>query len=170
MNYQRSKEFWIAFLVNFFFPGGGHIYAGDTERGVLLLIFYLLSCALIPALYFTAAPALGIWIYALATSKKVVDEYEDKVETQKKEIVEHEKQFINTQEFIENLNKANQLFLAEIINAKEFEARKNSIINELTYKKLKDEPDNLLLSLVTLKQSGVLSTSDVQLIKRNILQ
>lgn len=166
---EPKKEFWIAFLINFFFPGGGHIYAGKTEKGAWLLVISFICAILTPLVYITIVASIVIWIYTLVTSQSVVDEYNKGIIEIEKKSVEEEKTHIHIQEFIEGLNNTNQLFSSEIISEQEFNSRKNSIISQLSYKKLVEDPDKLLLSLVPLKQSGVLSEEEIKEIKKYIL-
>jgi TM2 domain-containing membrane protein YozV len=43
----------MAAVLNFFFPGVGHMYAGHIFQGLIVLV-------LIPALYFAAIPTVGL--------------------------------------------------------------------------------------------------------------
>lgn len=72
------KEPAIAVLISFFIPGVGHLYAGDTNTGVLLLAIYLgilifdfiLAFTIIGILLFvlTIPASLIVWIYAMVDS------------------------------------------------------------------------------------------------------
>ena len=170
MSTQVKKEFWIAFLINFFFPGGGHIYAGDTEKGVWILAIYLVCWILTPFIYIPGIVVLGTWGYALFTSKSVVEEYNENLIEQKEKAEKEEKKKIDVQEFIEQLDKAKQLFSAEIISENEFIDRKRSIISQLAFKSLDDNPDELLLAIASMKQSGDITDDEIKDIKKYILQ
>ena len=66
-----TKNEVVAVLISFILPGVGHIYAGKTKKGVLLLILYIV-------LFLTVIGIIGsviIWIYALIDSYKTVQAY-----------------------------------------------------------------------------------------------
>ena len=162
---EQKKEFWIAFGINFFFPGGGHIYAGYTNNGVVLLVVYLSACALTPALYFPGLVVVGIWIYALIKSKEVVEKFNNRIETKKLAEEQEEANTITSAQFISLINKANQLLAAEMISETEFQAKKQTIISELQFKKFSGDKDDLLLGLAPLKKMGTIADEELQLIK-----
>jgi hypothetical protein len=159
---NQRKEFWIIFGINFFFPGGGHLYAGDTNKGVVLLILYLIGLGLTPVLYIPGFVALGAWIYALVNSKEVLDAFDANKEAQ----AEAESKLISPEQFISSINRANQLLSSEMISEVEFVARKQSIISDLQFKKLNGDKDDLLLGLAPLKKNNTISADELKEIKK----
>ena len=163
----QKKEFWIAFGINLFFPGGGHLYVGDTNKGVGLLLTYFIAWGLMPFFYFFPnIIVLGVWIYALVNSKAIVDAYNQGIDEKNKSRDEEEAKRITAEQFVSSINKANQLFSAEIISEAEVQAKKQSIISDLQFKTLHDDQDDLLLGLVPLKRNGVITDEELQQIKK----
>lgn len=163
---DQKKEFWIAFGLNFLFPGGGHIYAGETNNGVGLLIAYFIAWILTPVLILPGFIVFGIWVYAMLKSREVVDKYNATVENRK---ADEEKEMANTvdaEKFIASINKANQLLAADMISDKEFDAKKQAIISELQFKKFSGDQDDLLLGLAPLKKNGIISEDELADIKK----
>ena len=72
------KEPAIAVLISFFIPGVGHLYAGDTNTGVLLLaicfgilvmdLFLFVTIIGILLFVLTIPASLIVWIYAMVDS------------------------------------------------------------------------------------------------------
>ncbi len=163
---EKKKEFWITFGINFFFPGGGHIYAGDTNNGVMLLLVYFVALGLTPFIYFPGIIALGVWIYALVKSKEIVEEYNQGIDAKNQSKEEEAAKRITAEQFVSSINKANQLFSAEMMSNAEFQAKKQSIISDLQFKTLNDDQDDLLLGLVPLKKNGIITDEELQQIKK----
>jgi len=166
---EQKKEFWIAFGINFFFPGGGHIYAGDSHKGVRLLVFYLISWVLTPFIYVPGFVVVGVWIYALVKSREVVDTYNNKIEAEKEAAVKEEEKSITPEQFVSAINKANQLYVSEMISEPEFKVKKQTIISEFQFKKFIGDKDDLLLGLAPLKKNGTISEDELQEIKKILL-
>ncbi len=166
---EQKKEFWIAFLINFFLTGGGHIYARATGLGAGLLAANIISWALTPAIPFFMIVVIITWVYALATSKEVVEAYNKKIDA-KKVAKEANKtaNSITPEQFISSINKANELFAAEIITEVEFQAKKQTAISDLQFKNLNGDEDDVLLGLVSLKKNGAVTAEELQQIKKII--
>ena len=141
-NVEQRREFWIAFGLNFIFPGGGHIYAGETKPGIVMLVIYLFSIGLTPFIYFPGLIVIGIWLYALIKTNEVVEAFN--LEIEKKRKIDEEKK-ITSEQFVTLINKANQLFVSEIISEDEFKAKKQNIISDLQFKTFIGKQDDLLL-------------------------
>lgn len=169
MSSESSANFWIAFVINFFLPGGGHLYAGDSDRGTIILIINIVCWALTPALVVTVLGVLGTWIYALVTTQEAVEERNKEIEKERKKEIEKEKKRLSIQEFVGKFEKAQKLKSADIISEEEFLNKKDSIIRELSYKKIDGEPDDILLAIAPLKQGNVLEKEEVDEIKKYVL-
>jgi hypothetical protein len=125
MEKMERKEFWIAILINLLLPGGGHIYVGH-KNGVPLLVVNIISWALTPFLSFPFLGAIVTWIYALATTRSVVDECNAKVDESEKEVKEAQEKYIKLDEFIESFNKIQLMISSKIIDQSEYDERKRA--------------------------------------------
>jgi len=163
---EQKKEFWIVFIINFFLPGGGHIYAGDTNKGVVLLVTDIIVWTTVSIFVFPLIVALGIWAYALYDSKKVVEMYNQKIEMKKVAEEQEKANTITPEKFVSLMKKANQLLVADAISKIEFQERKQAIISDLQFKKFKGEKDDLLLSISKLKKDGTVNEEELQQIKK----
>lgn len=61
----------VAILLNFFIPGLGHIYSGLTQKGILILVLYIVS-AILTVVVVGFVLALIIWVWALIDVNKCV--------------------------------------------------------------------------------------------------
>ncbi len=163
---EQKKEFWIAFGINFFFPGGGHIYAGDSNKGIGLLITYIIAWALTPELIVPAIIVIGVWIYALVKTREVIDTYNHDIDAKKEDQAKEELNSITAEQFVTSINKINQLFVSEMFTEAEFKAKKQALISELQFKKLKSDHDDMLLGLAPLKKNGIISDEELKDIKK----
>ncbi len=164
---REKREIWVALLLNFFFPGAGHIYAGK-QSGIPLLIASGV-CIVLSGLILPVLPLLGIWIYALATTRDVVDEYNSQAEAHAAKARTQTANQITPEDFVHQVSKARQLLAAGIIDEAEFSARKSSSILDLQFKTLKGDVDDLLLRIAPLKQANVLSDEEIASIKKALL-
>ncbi len=76
---------------------------------------------------------------------------------------------MNTDSFIERLEKFARLHHHDMLTEAEFRDRKNVVISELTQKRLSKSPEDFLYDIILLKDTGVLDDSDVQRIKTIVL-
>lgn len=120
-------------------------------------------------LIFPLLPLLGIWIYALATTRDVVEEYNRQAEANEAKARTDAAKQITPEDFIRQLSKAHQLLAAGIIDAAEFSAKKASYIQDLQFKTLKGDVDDLLLGIAPMKQANVLSDEEIATIKKALL-
>jgi len=163
---EQKKEFWIALGINFFLPGGGHIYAGDSNKGIALLIAYLVAWALTPELILPGVIVVGIWIYALLKSREVVDLHNQKIDSLAEAAAVQESKSITAEQFVSSINKANQLFVSDMISEAEFVAKKQTVISDLQFKKFQGDQDDLLLGLAPLKKNGTITDDELLDIKK----
>jgi hypothetical protein len=164
----NKKELWIALLLNFFIPGVGHIYAGKQSPGVPLLIASVI-CVILSAFVLPLFALLGIWIYALATTRQAVEECNRQVDADEAKATADAANHITPEAFGRQLSKAHQLFTAGIIDAAEFSAKKCSCIQDLQFKTLKGDVDDVLLAIAPMKQANVLSDEEVAAIKKALI-
>lgn len=164
----NKKELWIALLLNFLIPGAGHIYAGKQSPGIPLLIASVV-CVVLSGLILPLLPLLGIWIYALATTREVIEEYNRQLEADEAKATADAANQITPEAFGRQLSKAHQLFTAGIINAAELSAKKSLYIQDLQSKTLKGEVDDFLLTIAPMKQANVLSDEEIASIKKALL-
>lgn len=71
----NKKSEGLALILSLLIPGLGHIYVGQTNRGVMILIGFIV-CAILGAFLFV--PWIGnlvLWIYGMYDSYKLTDEY-----------------------------------------------------------------------------------------------
>lgn len=120
---ESKKEVWITLLINFFAPGGGHWYAGES-KGIPILIVTMVAGVFTAFFIFPAVVAFVLWIYTMATSKSVVDSYNAILV--EKEIADEKakSKLITPEDLAVDINKVNKLLASEIINETEFEALK----------------------------------------------
>ena len=175
----QPKQFWLAFVLNFFLPGAGHLYAGRNQTGAILLIANVISWSL-TFIYIGFVGVLITWVWALVDSDAVVkaynsalaekkQQYQERVREEEEERAKSEQEkketVMTSKDILDALNKANKLYSSEIITQAEFVERKATIIGELQFKKVEGDPDDLLLAIVPLVNSGVISQEEVKAIK-----
>jgi len=168
----EPKQFWIALLLNLVLPGAGHLYAGQNQVGVILLIINIVSWALVVT-GIGVIGVLGSWIYGLATTDRVVKAFNVKVgesqeiiEQQTKEEQDRLKNVVSSQAVAESFMKAHKLRSLDIITEPEFVARKAAIIGALRFKTIDGDPDDILLALAPMKQAGAISVDEVSALKK----
>ena len=157
---DSKKEVWIALMINFFAPGGGHWYAGES-KGIPLLIVTMVAIVLMPFLYFPGVIVFALWVYTMATSKNVVDSYNAILVEKEIEDEKTKSKLITPEDLAAEVNKANKLLASEIINKTEFEALKQEILNNLQFKILKGSTSDFLLALAPLKKNGLLTDDEI---------
>jgi hypothetical protein len=72
-------------------------------------------------------------------------------------------------DFISSCTKVFKLFKSGILTQEEYVERKKAIIAELVTKQIIGEPDDFLVSILSLKENNILEISDIQKIKAIIL-
>lgn len=169
---SEPKQFWIAFLLNFVLAGAGHLYAGKNQVGAVLLVVNVVSWALV-ATGVGIVGVLGSWIYGLATTDKVIKEFNARVAQgeqirakQRAEDLKRQANLVEAQEVAEAFMKAHKLRSLEILTEPEFSARKAAIIGELRFKKIQGDPDDILFALVPMKQAGAISDDEITSLKK----
>ena len=76
---------------------------------------------------------------------------------------------VNTDSFIERLEKFAKLYHHDMLTDEEFRDRKNAAISELTQKRLSKPPEDFLYDIINLRDTGVLDDSDMNRIKTIVL-
>jgi TM2 domain-containing membrane protein YozV len=71
------KKTWLSVFASFLFPGVGHFYLGETKKGFLLLISYIVSL-LLTIVVIGFIPMVIIWIYSMVDSYKLTSVINDK--------------------------------------------------------------------------------------------
>lgn len=157
---DSKKEVWIALLINFFAPGGGHWYAGDS-KGIPIFIVTIVAGVLMPFLYFPGIIVFGLWVYSMATSKNVIESYNSLLVEKEIEDEKTRSKLFTPEQLAAEVNKANKLLASEIINETEFEALKQEILNNLQFKILQGSTSDFLLALAPLKKNGLLTDDEI---------
>ena len=80
-----------------------------------------------------------------------------------------EQNTVNTDSFIERLEKYGRLHHHDMLTDEEFRDRKNAAISELAQKRLNKAPEDFLYDIIALKDTGVLDDSDMNRIKTIVL-
>lgn len=71
-----GKSAGLGIVLSFLFAGLGHLYAGKIERGLGILIVYVLLLAT-SFLIFTTIIAIVLWIWAMVDVYGTIDEYNE---------------------------------------------------------------------------------------------
>jgi len=176
----QPKQFWVAFVLNFLLAGAGHIYAGRNQTGAIFLVVNVISWALV-VIYIGWVGVMITWIWALADTDAAVKAFNTELEEKKGQIeekTEKEKQeratdeqekketVVTSKDIVEALMKSNKLFSSEIISKEEFEERKATLIGGLQFKEIEGDPDDVLLAIAPMVQSGVISQDEVKALKK----
>jgi len=172
MNLEK-KEPWIAILLSVLIAGAGHIYCGQTTKGVVFIIIDII-------LWFTIFGAIIFGIYAIIDSYNLAKDINFQIEQEErrkannlqKEKLEKEKAVklkkeleISADSFIEEFKKNYKLFKAEIYSEEEYKSKKDALINKLATKKISCSIEDFLASLITLKEQKILSIEEINKIK-----
>ena len=138
----------------------------------VLLVVNVVSWALV-ATGVGIVGVLGSWIYGLATTDKVIKEFNARVAQgeqirakQRAEDLKRQASLVEAQEVAEAFMKAHKLRSLEILTEPEFSARKAAIIGELRFKKVQGDPDDILFALVPMKQAGAISDDEITSLKK----
>ena len=78
------KSAGVTFLLNFFFPGGGHLYASGGRAGGGILTISIICSILTYYIYVPAFLVLLLWIYTLATSGAITAEHNSELKFERK--------------------------------------------------------------------------------------
>mgnify|MGYP005624649615 CR=1 FL=1 len=165
---KEKKDFWIAFGLNFIFPGAGHWYAGETKVGGRLVVGYSISLLITLFTGYSGALMVFIWVYSLIKIKEVVEDYNYTLRCEIKAEEKEQEKIVTPEKFVSSINKANQLFAAEMISEAEFQAKKQTIISDLQFNKFVGDLDELLLALAPLKKSETITDDELQAIKKRV--
>ena len=161
---QQPRRFWIAFLLNFLLPGAGHIYVGNNQHGVWLIVGNVLGWTLVP-FGVGFVPVIGTWLYSLATIDSECKKYNESFVAAEAAAEGRRQAEVDIAEILGLVNSASQLLSAGMINAEEFTVRKLAAISLLSVRRLREPADQLLLALVPYRAKGLLSDDELTRIK-----
>jgi TM2 domain-containing membrane protein YozV len=174
----QKKTPGLAAVLAFFIPGLGHIYCGQIGKGVIFLLSFILGSFLL------VLPGVIVWIYSMVSAYNLAQEINDKndliiakyneqnkieEEIISKQKQEEENKTLYIDIFKQSLLKNSKLYKNELINLKEFNDRKNNLINELSFKQINVSQEDFLFELIPLKENLILDSDDMLKIKSYIL-
>lgn len=190
INYKQKKSSGITFVFNFcVVPGSGFIYLGDKyiTRGIIFVLinFFLVFITIISsgAGFILLIP---FWIIMIVLGFSATEEYNESVEIYNKNVnenaqMEYQKKQkmikeneihsrkVKCVEFVDKLEKYNKLLKNELLTEKEFNDKKQKLINEIVLYKVAENPEDFLSVILDLKVKDILTNEDLQNIKKSIL-
>jgi TM2 domain-containing membrane protein YozV len=180
---HMKKSVGPALLINFFFPGGGHLYASGGRKGGGMLLMSIL-CALTSMLIIPAFIFLLIWIYALATSSDVVQEYNNALEAESRTLEERKvskeraerlaeeakaaenASFLSGSKLAQGFMKISALLSAQVLSEEEARALKRKLMMESSACWTDEEPADFLAPFASLLSDGVLTRDELEGVKK----
>ncbi|HKZ57840.1 MAG TPA: DUF6677 family protein [Thermodesulfovibrionales bacterium] len=69
------KDSRLALILSMIFPGLGHIYNGQTDKGILFLIAGALSCIMILLFVVGMVTGSAVWIWGVVDAYKTAEEF-----------------------------------------------------------------------------------------------
>lgn len=168
----QNKSESTAVLLSFLIPGIGQIYAGNTERGAIMIIlsimFGFISMATGGVFLLIQIP---YWIWGMVDAADQARKSNDKssglqVQEQKKqeEVAVVMATTISAPEFSTQIGKLWDLYEAGIFDDAEFASKKSVVINSLTLKKPREGAEDFLSGIIPMIGKS-LSKEDVIKIK-----
>lgn len=169
----ERKDPRLAAFLSFLIGGGGQLYCGKVNRGILFIIIDLI-------LWFTIFGAIIFGIFAMIDAyniakdinfqidfkekenEKEIDAKNEKGKLAEKKRIENE---ISIEYFIDSLKKNHKLYSTEIYSSEEYMKKKNTLISSLASKKIKCSSEDFLASLIPLKEQEILSIDEINKIK-----
>ena len=174
----KEKSAAIATALSFLWTGVGHVYAGKEERGVVLIVVYLVLAIL-------SASTMGMflilllpfWIWGMIDASKAANEHnsqlkkakEDREAEQEKAQAKKEqirKETTDTSEFVEQIEKLSKLYAANFLSEDEYLAKKKALILSLLDKKPQGDPIDFFAALVPSIEKKYLTEEEVSQIKK----
>lgn len=173
-----AKSPQTAFILDFLFPGVGHLYASGGEQGAGLLIANILVGATIPFLYVTALVSVIIWGYAWSTVRDVAVEYNRKLAAQSRagadQIREIERLravqdaqagLVRGIELVDELRKLASLRKMNVISVAELATEKRQLLDRLRTRRTTESVADFFLPLGPMLDSGELVEADIAELK-----
>lgn len=173
-----AKSPQTAFILDFFFPGVGHLYASGGEQGAGLLIANILVAATIPFVYVTALISFVIWGYAWTTARDVALEYNKKVAAQSRAgadqlkeierlraVQDTQARLIRGLELAEEVRKLASLRKMNVISDVELATQKRQLIDQLRTRQTTESVADFFLPLGPLLDSGDIVDADIAELK-----
>lgn len=163
---QKSPT--LVAVLNLIIPGTGFMYMGLFLQGfavvLLSLIFYFILFVF-PGVILAVCMFLYSFSYVNRYNELVFDVYNEN-KTDHERLEKEEQLRFKCDEFKEKLTKSHNLLRNQILSEEEYNLRKAELINSIRYKKISEDPDDLLTQFVELKQKGMISTEEIQSIKQ----
>ena len=178
MSSFERKSPGLAAALSVILPGTGHIYIGQAGLGVGYIIVAIIGYSLFvfPGIIVLIVSAVHAYkntqrknenrnreAQRRSEAEKIAREKQEEVNELKKQ-----KNTINSESFIERVEKLSKLYTHDILDHEEYKERKKQAISELGRKKIDADPEDFLFELKNLK-GHVLDGDDFQEIKQRIL-
>ena len=175
-NSSSEKSSAIAVLLSFLITGAGQLYAGQTERGTIMLIAYFILWVLSGMTGILFLVLIIYWIWGMAdASAQVIQMREQKeamIEEETKRAEEEEKdslKYISSEEFVSQLRRLTKLHDAGLLNDDEIEAKKKALFLVLSEKEIREDVEDFLAALIPSIERDDLSREDIDRIKKLLL-
>ena len=174
---QPKTEATAAWL-NILFVGLGNVYAGELDRGLIMIS---VSVAIGGVAYVVGGAALLLivpyWIWAFTDGRRAAREYNQRltnIAAQKQRAEEEAKAQaaaakISGSDLLTGMKKLHQLHEAQIITAEEFEQKKATLIAEVQVRGIREAAEDFRTMLIPLLQQGVLSQAELGKLKQAVM-
>jgi hypothetical protein len=179
----QKKEVWATLLINFFFPGGGHLYASGGKEGMPILVGSLVCWVLTPFVYVTGIPILIFVVITMAQSQEITGKYnlllEDDEEDRRasnearlareREVTEEaalkQKREVKGEALARQYRQISTLVAADVLSeAEACEERKKLIVGAMDGW-IAEDVTAFLTPFAPLKSEGVVSDEDLAAVK-----
>lgn len=165
---QNPKSNTTTFLLNFFIPGAGHVYASGGERWGLL-ITNIICAVLAPFVYVTLAGNVIVWVIAMAMSASVTSEYNARLEQVAHAEVESReldaKKVVGA-EVARQFAKVHEMVGAGLVTTEEADRLRAETIATCMNGWTSEEMIEFLSPFAPLVKSGAISDSDLAEVKK----
>lgn len=178
MSSSERKSPGLAAALSVLLPGIGQIYLGQAGLGIGYILAAIVGYSLfvLPGIIVLVVSAIHAYKTAQRKNRNRNSEAHRRSEAEKiarkkqAEVNELKKQknTINSESFIERVEKLSKLHTHDVLDHEEYKERKKQAISELGRKKIDADPEDFLFELKDLK-GHVLDGEDFQAIKQRIL-
>lgn len=164
-----EKSSGTTVLLNFLFTGAGSIYLGETERGIVQIVIYLVLAALSAATGIFFIFLVPYWIWGMFDASSKTDEYNNKL----REAIANERNekltTTSSEDFAGQLDKLFKLHSVGLLDGEEFASKKKELILSLIDKKPRQSVEDFLAALIPSVEKGSVSPDEIGQIKKLVL-
>ncbi len=173
---SQEKSTGVAILLSLIITGAGQLYAGATERGLILLVigFILGILSFSTGVFFIIL--IPYWIWGMfdantqaenfnANIKKAATEHANKLA----EAEELSRKTITSSEFVLQLEKISKLHGAGLLDDTEYPEKKKDLILSLLERKPREGAEDFLTALIPSIERKYLIDSEIMQIKKIVL-